>query len=89
MLTKTTMTTTTSNTSPTTSSGASFPHDLIESIKLNWNVMTLTIINTVLLFLNLVLVCVLIYAVYANSRRVIRFFKNYVRFYSQVLRLVS
>lgn len=71
---------------PTTSNAASFPRDLIESIKLNWNVMTLTIINTVLLIVNLILVGVLIYAVYSNSRRVIRFFKNYVRFYSQVLR---
>ena len=72
--------------SSTKSSSFSFPGDVIESIRLNWNVMTLTIVNTVLLALNLVLVVVLIYAVYANSRKVIRFVKNYVRFYSQVLR---
>lgn len=62
------------------------PKGLIESMKLNWNVMSLSIVNTVLLSLNLILILILIYAVYANSRKVIRYIKNYVRFYSQVLR---
>lgn len=58
---------------------------LVDSSKLSWTVTSLSVINTVLACFNLILLLVLMYSVYASSKKVIMFIKNYVRFYSQVL----